>query len=271
MAERFILSVKYSVSTAPSNGARAVRGFLKYIEHRDKHIEHRDKHKDTQARKTEGLLRYVAYRDRTTTRGQLFGRDGRAGDVERKELAAHVKRSLSDVRPIRHGRPARSVYRMVLSPERADGLDLQELARSAMRQLEKDVGQLPPWIAAVHRNTAHPHVHIVLAARREIAPGRFRELVITKDRLAHMKAATGLELSLQRGERRPERALEPARSRPFHHYIRPDRDDAALGVLGGLLSGLQRAALMWRRQLERDYEQHMRERGLGLGMERGGR
>ena len=77
-----------------------------------------------------------------------------------------------------------------------------------MSQLEQDTGhRLPPWIAAEHRNTAHPHVHVILAARREEERGRFRELRISPRRLARMKESLTHELERQRGERTQERSM----------------------------------------------------------------
>jgi hypothetical protein len=75
-----------------------------------------------------------------------------------------------------------------------------------MSRLEQlaGTGGLGPWIAAEHRNTAHAHVHIVMAARREVAPGRYRELRITPQRLAEMKTAVSQEIERQRGVRLAE-------------------------------------------------------------------
>ena len=96
----------------------------------------------------------------------------------------------------------RACYRMVLSPEDARGLDLRAVTRATLTQLEVDCGgELPGWIAAEHRNTAHPHTHVVLAARVELAPGQYRPIVITRRRLARMKVAMLGEISRQRGER----------------------------------------------------------------------
>ena len=93
----------------------------------------------------------------------------------------------------------RAAYRLIISPEDARGLDLKRLTRATLRRLEADAGgKLPPWIAGEHRNTEHPHVHVVLAARRETAPGKFRTLLITQERLAAMKEALHQELALQR-------------------------------------------------------------------------
>src|SRR5207302_4436832 len=106
--------------------------------------------------------------------------------------------------------------------EHAQGLDLRRLTLAAMSQLEKDLGTyLPPWLAAEHRNTAHPHVHVVLAARREVAPGEFRALMLTKPRLARMKEALAHEIERQRRLERPSLKqvrtavpLTPPRSKP---------------------------------------------------------
>jgi hypothetical protein len=71
-----------------------------------------------------------------------------------------------------------------------------------MIQLATDTGHdLPTWIAGEHRNTAHPHVHLILAGRREVKSGDFRTLLITKDRLARMKGALRLEMTRQREHR----------------------------------------------------------------------
>jgi hypothetical protein len=70
-----------------------------------------------------------------------------------------------------------------------------------MEQLETESGPggIGPWFGAEHRNTAHHHVHIVLAARREIEPGKFQTVVITRGRLQRMKDAIALEIERQRG------------------------------------------------------------------------
>lgn len=173
--------------------AKGVGGFLRYVQYRDQH------EREELARDVKGLVRYVAYRDQASPQGRLFDKTRTVGDRERKALVRHVQRSQE--RDSRGKAAQRSVYRMVLSPENARGLDLRRVAREAMAQLERDLGaELPPWVAAEHRNTAHPHVHIVMAARREIAPGRYRTLVITRQRLGRMKEAMTREIQRERGE-----------------------------------------------------------------------
>ena len=199
LSTRAILSVKFTAA-GPKAG-RAVSGFLRYVHYRDQHEV------GERAEGVEGLIRYVAYRDQASPQGRLFDARGTVGDRERKRLVEFVNRSLRATE--RTQRQRRAVYRMVLSPEDARGLDLKELTRSVMGQLAEDAGPagLPPWVAAEHRNTAHAHVHIVMAAYRETSPGHFRGLAINRERLARMKLTLGREIELQRGERSPSRSL----------------------------------------------------------------
>jgi len=199
MTDRIILAVKFTPASAPREAGRAVGGFLRYIHYRDKHSE-------AEARVV-GELKYAAHRDRSVARGRLFGPQGTATDGDRRDLAEYVARSLRVSSPhatSRAGEPVqdrrRAIYRFVLSPENARGLDLQELARVAIGRLEQQLGcEGLRWIAAEHRNTAHPHVHIVLAGMHESGLGRFRAIVLTRPRLASMKEALGLEIDRQRG------------------------------------------------------------------------
>jgi hypothetical protein len=180
---------------------KAVGGFLRYVQHRDQHVEpERDRGLDA-------YVRYVAHRDRTSPRARVFGADGAAIGVDRKQLVEYVTRSTKGLAPkwvkARDGKEQdhqRAAYTFVLSPEDWRGLDLRSLARVAMNQLEADAGAggIGPWFAAEHRNTAHYHVHIVLAARRELEPGRFQTVLITRDRLQRMKEAIGHDIERQR-------------------------------------------------------------------------
>src|SRR5205085_740258 len=210
--DRCILSVKY----VPAGSAKRLGGFLRYVQFRD---QHQDARPD---RELSGLTKYIAHRDRTAPGGRLFGPRGNCGDLDRRALLAHISRSM---RAGGTGKHPRAAYRMVLSPERADGVDLKALTRASLTQLGREAGGTPPWIAAIHRNTRHPHVHIVMAARRELAPGLFRMVVINRDRLAQMKVALNDELVRER-DGAPQRISlrefglpwpehEPGRPRPL--------------------------------------------------------
>ncbi|MHB8589205.1 MAG: hypothetical protein ACYDA0_10170 [Candidatus Dormibacteraceae bacterium] len=211
------------VSRMPASAAigETVGDFLRYIHYRD------EIQRGEEGRGVAGLVRYVAHRDQASPQGRLFTRDRVIGDRERHALVRFVRRSLEGVPAHlmdqqRNRLPA--FYRFVFSPEDVRGLDLRQLTREIMRQLERDAGEIPPWIAAEHRNTAHPHIHIGMAARREVAPGEFRGLQVSRERLARMKATMSLEIERQRGDRQPgvplQAGLLDVGSRPFGERTR---------------------------------------------------
>src|ERR1700732_2138197 len=54
------------------------------------------------------------------------------------------------------------LFKIIVSPEFADHLNLQKYARELMRRMERDLGSQIEWVAALHHNTEHPHVHIAV-------------------------------------------------------------------------------------------------------------
>jgi len=284
MPERSILAVAYTPVSGACSAKRAVAGFLKYVQHRDQHPETKSA--------VEGLLKYVAHRDRTGSNARLFNREGAVTDLHRRWLAAYVGRSVADLPQQRGQRGSeagsdrrRAAYRFVLSPEIAQGLDLAELTRAAITQLEADAGGIGPWLAAEHRNTAHPHVHIVLAARREIAPGRYHTVMLTRPRLQRMKDAIAREIERQRGlevtrtGRPSSRRFSPSvikhrvdrRATPRWRRLRARSAFPGLRsrsithvrltqLIGATLLRLRAVALRYRRQMEHELEADLARR-----------
>ncbi len=290
MSERCIVAVRFTGAGSASQVRKAVGGFLRYVQHRDLH----PKEQAAIAAKPEvaGLLKYVAYRDQAAARAELFGPGGSLGSSERKAFAAFVLRSIEQSRPqlyrARSGEQLdrrRAVYRMVISPERAEGLDLRQLTTAAVSRLEREVGEGGlQWMAAIHRNTAHPHVHLVIAGMRE-TEGGFARVDLTKPRLAVIKQAVALEIQRQRDERvlalaiqrkpfiaqasgqasisRPPAAWRVVRISRAASWSKP-----ALGRRRALSSSptptvlrLRAAAHRYRRQMERDAAEEARRRG----------
>ena len=102
----------------------------------------------------------------------------------------------------------RAVSRFVISPERAQGLDLRALTEAAVGRLESEIGADGlRWIAAIHRNTRHHHVHLVVAGMVSDGAGGYRRVDVTKPRLAAMKQAVALEIERQRRERAPSQPV----------------------------------------------------------------
>jgi len=206
VTERCFVKVEFDPATSGGRVRRSVGGFVRYVQHRDLHPT------PESARSTRdiaGLAKYVAYRDRASARAELFGPQGSLGTRGRKDFVDFVARSIEGSAPqlfrMRDGGlidRRRAVSRFLISPDSAQGLDLERLARTAVRRLESEMGISGlDWIAAIHRNTAHHHVHLVLAGMRADLAGGYRRVDITKPRLAAMKEALGLEIQRQRDER----------------------------------------------------------------------
>jgi hypothetical protein len=64
------------------------------------------------------------------------------------------------------------LWKIIISPEFGEHLDMSELARGIMAEIEQEAGTALEWVAVAHYNTGHPHVHIALRGidrqRREI-------------------------------------------------------------------------------------------------------
>jgi type IV secretory pathway VirD2 relaxase len=56
----------------------------------------------------------------------------------------------------------RRLWKMIISPEFGERVDLVRLTRELMSQVESDLEIPLEWVAVAHFNTEHPHVHIAL-------------------------------------------------------------------------------------------------------------
>ncbi|HWY58668.1 MAG TPA: DUF3363 domain-containing protein [Terriglobales bacterium] len=54
------------------------------------------------------------------------------------------------------------LFKIIVSPEFGDRLNLHQYTRELLQRMEHDLGAQLEWVAAVHHNTEHPHVHIAL-------------------------------------------------------------------------------------------------------------
>jgi type IV secretory pathway VirD2 relaxase len=59
------------------------------------------------------------------------------------------------------------LWKLIISPEFGDSVNLPRLTGELIKQMEKDPGTKLEWIAAEHHNTEHPHVHVVIRGRRD--------------------------------------------------------------------------------------------------------
>jgi hypothetical protein len=54
------------------------------------------------------------------------------------------------------------VFKLILSPEFGDRMDLESFTQDLMRKMECDLGTKLEWVATAHYNTGYPHVHVAL-------------------------------------------------------------------------------------------------------------
>lgn len=54
------------------------------------------------------------------------------------------------------------LWKIIISPEFGEQLDMAQLARGVMAGVENKTGVGMEWVAVAHYNTGHPHVHIAL-------------------------------------------------------------------------------------------------------------
>ena len=54
------------------------------------------------------------------------------------------------------------LFKIIVSPEFGDRIDLENHTRQLMARMERDLQTELEWVAVIHYNTEHPHVHIAL-------------------------------------------------------------------------------------------------------------
>jgi len=59
------------------------------------------------------------------------------------------------------------LFKLIISPEFGERLDLRDLTRRLMSRMESDLGSALQWVAIAHFNTEHPHVHVALRGIRD--------------------------------------------------------------------------------------------------------
>lgn len=57
------------------------------------------------------------------------------------------------------------LFKLIISPEFGERMNLQALTKQFVAQMEKDLGTRLEWVAVEHFNTEHPHVHLVVRGR----------------------------------------------------------------------------------------------------------
>jgi type IV secretory pathway VirD2 relaxase len=59
------------------------------------------------------------------------------------------------------------LWKLIISPEFGERIDLQQLTRHVLGRMEGDLGTPLKWAAVAHFNTDHPHVHVAIRGVRD--------------------------------------------------------------------------------------------------------
>ena len=115
----------------------------------------------------------------------------------------------------------KQVFKLIISPEFGERLDLREHAKKLIVQMEKDLGTKLEWVGIDHHNTDNPHLHLLVRGRDD----QGKELVISPDyiksgaRLRSQEIVTN-ELGYRTGR---DAAIARERQIAQHRYTGIDR------------------------------------------------
>ena len=104
--------------------------------------------------------------------GRYIARESAGGAAQPQVMSHRASGGGAPVEPARElerwqreGDPR--LWKLIVSPEFGERLDLHLLTRDLMGRMEKDLGTKLEWVAVTHFNTEHPHVHVALRGIRE--------------------------------------------------------------------------------------------------------
>jgi len=125
-------------------------------------------------------------------------RDGASIENGKPELFTQKGRDTEDALVPMKGE--QNVFRITISPEDGQKMDLKNHAQAVMKQAEKAVGHKIEWVAAVHTNTETPHVHVLVRGAHDGKPFRFE-----RDMVQHgFREISREKATLELGERSRE-------------------------------------------------------------------
>lgn len=97
--------------------------------------------------------------------GQYLARDSATGEAKSTAVGFDAKgESVEVASTLGEWQQAgdERLWKLIISPEFGERVDLKNLARHLVRRMESDLGTSLEWVAVSHYNTEHPHIHIAL-------------------------------------------------------------------------------------------------------------
>lgn len=162
----------------------------------------------------------------------IFTASGAVTRGEALRLLAESQPERDPLAPVRRGQEGRPflAHRIVLAPsdeERPE--DLREMARGVMRELSREKGLALAWFAVAHRHTEHHHVHVILVhvilcGGGLDRDGKLREVRLSREDHARMKADGAAYCAWERQEREEWDRLLAAAGEVEHEATPPERE-----------------------------------------------
>ena len=144
------------------------------------------------------------------------------------------------------------LFKLIISPEFGDRLDLEGHTRNLMERMQRDLGTDLQWTAITHRNTEHPHVHVALRGIDESGEALRlpREYIQSGIRRRAEELATGqlgyrTQLDAEEAQRREvHQSRFTSLDRAIKNAGQPSPDGTCIKVTGDLRSAFAKKRLI---------------------------
>lgn len=101
---------------------------------------------------------------------------GKEWDLKREALSKEIDASWETT-----WARERHHFRLIISPQNSQDIDMKQHVRDLLKQMEQDLGTKLEWNAVVHQDTKQPHAHVVVRGRRDDG----RTLYMPRDYIAN--------------------------------------------------------------------------------------
>ncbi len=144
------------------------------------------------------------------------------------------------------------LFKLIISPEFGDRLDLEAHTRNLMERMERDLGTKLEWTAIIHRNTEHLHVHVALRGIDENGaalrlPREYIQSGIRRhaEELATQQLGYRTQLDAEEAQRREvHQPRFTSLDRVIKNAGEPSPDGASIKVTGDLRSAFAKKRLI---------------------------
>jgi type IV secretory pathway VirD2 relaxase len=132
--------------------------------------------------------------------GRYIGRESAAGADRNHEVGFSAATDGIDIaKKLNEWQAAgdQRLFKMIISPEFGERLDLRRHTRELLVRMEGDLGTHLEWVAVAHFNTEHPHVHIALRGQTEAGPLRLGRDYIKRGIRSHAEELCTAQLGFR--------------------------------------------------------------------------